>query len=428
MKLIWTGAAVCAALLASAGARGYPLDGDTYSGIARLEGYRLAQQGAVSGPHQPPGALLPLEAVDLRLTNAEAFTLPAPDPELGARLRALLGEDADRYGVALLDLSDPAHPAYAEVNAQQIHHPGSVGKIAVALGVFQALADIYPGDVAARERILRTTQVTADRFIVSDHHDVPFWDAAGRRLRWRPLQEGDTASLWTYLDWMLSASSNAAASTVMEQLLLLVHFGRRYPVDAGEAAAFFRATPQAELGALLERAIQDPVTRNGLDLAQLRQGSFFTQEGKRRVPGASSHATARELLRYLVRMEQGLLVDRFSSREIKRLLYMTQHRIRYASSPALADAAVYFKSGSYFRCAPEPGFVCSKYHGNVENWMNSVAIVEYPARERRLYYMVVVMSDVLRKNSAVEHQSLGTRIQRLIESRHPEVPPAPPVR
>jgi hypothetical protein len=99
---------------------------------------------------------------------------------------------------------------------------------------------------------------------------------------------------------------------------------------------------------------------------------------------------------------------------------MTQRRIRYASSPALLDAAVYFKSGSFFRCRPEPDFVCRKYQGNVENLLNSVAIVEHPAEGRRLHYLVVVTSNVLRKNSAVAHQTLGTRLQRLIELRHPQ--------
>jgi hypothetical protein len=60
-----------------------------------------------------------------------------------------------------------------------------------------------------------------------------------------------------------------------------------------------------------------------------------------------------------------------------------------------------------------------KYHGNVMNYMNSVAIVETPDREIPLHYLVVVMSNVLRKNSAVEHQSLATRIHRMVQSLHP---------
>ena len=74
---------------------------------------------------------------------------------------------------------------------------------------------------------------------------------------------------------------------------------------------------------------------NGLDSGQLRQGSFFTREGKKRVSGTNSVANARELMRYLVLMEQGVLVDAWSSREIKRLIYLTDIRIRYAASPAL---------------------------------------------------------------------------------------------
>ena len=121
-------------------------------------------------------------------------------------------------------------------------------------------------------------------------------------------------------------------------------------------------------------------------------------------------------MHYLVKLEQGKLVDEFSSREIKRLLYMTQGRIRYASSPALADAAVYFKSGSLYKCKPESGFECKKYQGNVKNMLNSVAIIEAPAADPQLYYMVVVMSNVLRKNSAVVHQTLATRIHRMLQA------------
>jgi hypothetical protein len=99
---------------------------------------------------------------------------------------------------------------------------------------------------------------------------------------------------------------------------------------------------------------------------------------------------------------------------------MTQRRIRFASSPVLKDAAVYFKSGSLYRCRPEPGFTCRKYEGNVENMMNSVAIVESPAGRFTLHYLVALMSNVPRKNSAVAHQTLATRLYRLIKSFHRE--------
>lgn len=394
-------------------ALGYPLDGEEATGIVRLEGYRLAQQG---GPRLPPGALLGREAVEPRLVGMPELALPEPDPAFTAEVRSLLGGEADRYGLAILDLSDPSHPRYAEHRATELFNPGSVGKLVVALGVFQALADLYPDDTAARERILRTTRVTADELVLGDHHEVPFWDPESRQLVHRRVRVGDTANLWGYLDWMLSASSNAAASMVMKELMLMVRFGRAYPVSREVAERFFRETPKAELGELLARAIQAPMTRNGLDLEQLRQGKFFTWKGQQLVPGPSSVADARELLRYLLKMEQGKLVDEFSSRELKRLLYITQRRIRFASSPALAEAAVCFKSGSMYQCRPEPGFYCGKYKGNKVNMMNSVAVVEAPAGDRRVFYLAVVMSNVLRVNSAVAHQTLATRLHRLIEA------------
>jgi hypothetical protein len=128
-------------------------------------------------------------------------------------------------------------------------------------------------------------------------------------------------------------------------------------------------------------------------------------------------------MKLVLRMEQGRLVDEWSSREFKRLLYMTERRIRYASSPALAVSAVYFKSGSLYDCEPEPGFNCGPYRGNVRNYMNSVAIVESPAQGRRLHYAVTLISNVLRRNSAATHQGLATDIHRLIQGMHADAAP-----
>ena len=344
--------------------------------------------------------------------------IPDPDPEFTKQVQKLLGDEADRYGITVLDLSDPEKPLYAEHRGDARANPGSVGKIIIALGVFQALADIYPEDLDARLAILRNTVVTADQFIQTDHHKVPFWTRDSKKIWYRPVQVGDQANLWTYLDWMLSASSNAAASMVMRELVLMTHFGRQYPVSVETAAQFFAETPRKELAALFSRAIQDPIIRNGLNIERLRQGSFFTRKGKQMVPGTTSYASPRALMQFLIKMEQGKLVDAFSSREIKRLIYMTQGRIRYASSPALGNSAVYFKSGSLYKCKAEEGFTCRKYHGNVVNMLNSVAVIESPAGQSKHHYMVVIMSNVLRKNSAVVHQTLATRLHRLIESTH----------
>ena len=112
----------------------------------------------------------------------------------------------------------------------------------------------------------------------------------------------------------------------------------------------------------------------------------------------------------LLRILLGSLI--IGSLELKKLMYMTARRIRYASSPDLAKAAVYFKSGSLYKCKPEPGFTCKKYMGNVDNYMNSVAIVEQP--DGRVY-LVALMSNVLKKNSAVDHQTIASQIDRILK-------------
>lgn len=402
-------------LLAASAATAYPIDGYESTGIRRLEAARLANEGAIRDVKQPPGAMLAQADVDLRL-RGQTFDLPAPDAAFSAQVKATLSGGMDAYGLAVLDLSDPAKPRYAELRGDAKQNIGSVGKLVVVLALMQALADLHPNDIEARRKLLKDTQVTADGFSQYDHHTVRLFDVKTRQLQRRAVRVGDQASLYEWVDWMLSPSSNSAAGMVMREVMLLRQYGAAYPPPEAEIKRYFKETPKRDLTALFERSFYEPMTRNGLDLEQLRQGSFFTATGKQIVPGpGDSYGTARELMRYLLRMEQGRLVDEFSSREIKRLLYVTERRIRYASSPALAEAAVYFKSGSLWECKPEPGFACREYAGNVKNFMNSAAIVESPAKERQLYYLSTLVTNILRKNSASEHQMLATRLQQVVK-------------
>ncbi|HSN71301.1 MAG TPA: hypothetical protein VLT59_07320 [Steroidobacteraceae bacterium] len=417
------------ALLAAGATTGYPLDGYDDTGIRRVEGARLAHEGVIRDLRQPPGALLTTEQVDLRLLDAQEFELPMPDPLFTARIVELLGEDADAYGIAVLDLSNPDEPRYAEHRGDYRQNVGSVGKLLAALGFFQALADAWPQSTEWRGHVLRDTQVTADGFAHSDHHTIRLFDPETRTLVRRPVRDGDVGSPWEWLDWMLSVSSNSAAAIVMREAMILRSVGAGYPLSEQAAAAFWDDLPARGRTELFQRTFWEPVARNGLDLTQFRQGSFFTAEGKRRVNGGGdSYGTARELMRFALRLEQGRIVDQWTSRQFKRLLYMTERRIRYASSPALEGAAVYFKSGSLYSCVPEAGYSCGAYRGNARNYMNSVAIIEAPAGERRLHYIVTLVSNVLRKNSAAAQQALATDIQRLIEAHHePSSPLSDPV-
>jgi hypothetical protein len=406
------------AVLVSASATPYPLDGFDETGIGRLEAYWLARQVLLERGSLVPGSLWPTKDVRLRLATEKGFEMPAPDPEFDAAIRETLGSDAASYSIAVLDFTEPDKPRYAEINGSQSQNPASVGKVMVALAWFQALAELYPDDVEARNRILKETVITADGFIRKDSHVVPVYEPQEGRVDKRPIQEGDRANLWTYMDWMLSNSSSAAAAMLQAHLVLLAHFGDAYPVSQAEADAFFAETPKAELQRIFREATLPPLSKQGLDPEQLRQGSFFTREGKNRVPGTNSVASSRELMKLLVRMEQGQLVDWWSSMQLKRLLYLTDARARYASSSALDDSAVYFKSGSLYSCKPEEGFTCVKYQGNRYNYMNSIAVVETQEENGTLAYIAVVLSNVLRKDSVETHKALAAHIQELIEASH----------
>ena len=295
---------------------------------------------------------------------------------LSEKIKAMLGSDWRSYGIALLDYTDPKNPKYAAVNPDRPQNPASVGKITIMLGWFQTLADLYPDDIDARMKILYNTKITADGFIQRDRHLVPFWKPGDPKVLRRPIEEGETDNLWTYMDWMISASSSAAAGMMMKELMLLNHFGKEYPVSAERSRKYFDKTSKADLVRNFRASIQGPLRKNDLDPSKFRQGKFFTREGKRRVPStANSIATARELLRFVMLMEEGKLVDPWSSLEIKRVLYLTDARNRYAASPALDDAAVYYKSGSLYGCRPEKGYTCEKYKGNRINNLNSMGSI-----------------------------------------------------
>jgi hypothetical protein len=386
---------------------GYPLDGGARTGIRRLEGYRKL--------NLPKGALWSTDQIRLRLQSLPNFDITPEtprDPYLQKGIEAIFAGRDSSYSIAILDITDPAHPRYAALREDVKRIPGSVGKILVATGMFGAVARAYP-DPAARERFLRETVVTADDFVHVDGKTVPFYDAAAKRTVNRRIEIGDRFNLYEWLDHMLSQSSNAAASFTWKQTMLLYRFGSRYPLPDAEATAFFRNIPKTELGQLSLEAIESALRASGINTDKFRIGTLFTRNGSRVVPGTASYACPSEMLRWLVKLEQGKIVDAWSSLDLKRLLYFARPRYRYASSPAIADAGVYFKSGSLFQCAPEPGYQCVQYKGNKMNLMHSVAIVESGSKA----YLVAMTSNVLKLNSAVEHQSIATMIERLIQGK-----------
>ncbi len=401
----------------------YPLNGYSRTGIARLKAFKLVQEGKLRGTAKlPPGAKLDEVEIVLRLQGKNGgYDLSAStpgDPILQKGLEELLKNRDPNYSIAILDITNPQKPRYAAVKEDSLFPPGSIGKLLIMSGLFDQLARVFP-DTAARVRILKNTKVTADDWALKDEHEVPFYDQVANKISYRVIKPGDTLNLWEFVDHMVSPSANAAASIVWKQAMLIDQFKTAYPVSKAKVDAYFKETKKSILTEQSVRVLRDPLAAAGLPEDEIRQGTMFTGGGQRAVPGVSSYITPKQMLRWLLKIEQGKLVDGWSSLEMKKLMYFTRRRYRYASSPALDSAAVYFKSGSLYSCKPEAGFKCRKYMGNVKNFLNSVAIVESPARSAQpCVYLVALCSNVLKKNSAVEHQTIATEIEEMILKHH----------
>jgi len=393
----------------------YPVDGFKYTGIRRLERLRLRLEGKLGGRRVPvAGGRKSINDIRLHLIDypdSLLRTIPPPDSSLQIQIKRLFAHRNGSYSLALLDITPGKPLRAATLRAGLQYQPGSVGKLAIAAGLFTELQSLFPDSPEQRRQPLRNRMIVADRWIVSDHHGVPLFDLGDHSVAFRPIKLGDVFSFYEWVDHMLSASSNAAASTVWKECILMRAFGRNYPPTQQEEQAYFDETSHVELRRIALSVVNDPLRKMGIAEADWKLGSFFTWTGKKIIPAGGSHGTPRGLLTFLIRLEQGKVVDRWSSLELKRLLYMTERRIRYASSPHLTKSAVYFKSGSLYKCKQEPDFKCGKYKGNVVNYMNSVAIIEKP--DGRVY-LVALMSNVLRINSAVEHQTLATYIDKIL--------------
>lgn len=389
----------------------YPIDGFPSTGIRRLAWLQTVVSGERSGPTLTVGQKQSIAGIKLQRLEGTIESLPAPDTELQARLDSLFQSRDPSYGLALLDVTPGRPVRFAARQAQRRFPPGSIGKLAIAAAVFSELSRLFPDDLMARAELLRNRRIVAQEWIVHDEHDVPIYDPTTGALEVRPIRIGDEFSLYEWVDHMLSASANSAASTVWKELMLMRHYGGGYPPSPEEEERYFRETARGRLGQLSVSLVDEPLRAAGIPEMQFKLGTFFTRTGKQRVPGVASGATPEGLLTFLLRLEQGRVVDPWSSLEIKRLMYMTAKRIRYASSPQIARSLVYFKSGSLYKCQPEPGYHCGKYKGNKENVMNSVATVE--TSDGRIY-LVALTSNVLKKNSAVDHQEIAGDIEILM--------------
>lgn len=395
----------------------YPIDGYARTGIKRLKRLELIKAGEIKVTTAlPAGAMKSWDDIQLNLLDRQgdsAMALMTLDADFQKQIGGLFRGLDRSYSLAVLDMSDVNNLRYAQRNETAGYQPGSVGKIAVLHALFVQLAKIYPDSWEKRTELLKNKSVKAGPWGLTDEHTIPIYNIEKNTLVKRQVIASDVFTLYEWADHMLSVSNNGAASIVWREVVLMAAFGDGYPELTQEAAdAYFKETPRKELTDLSNDVVNLPLRDLGITADEWRLGSFFTRGANTYVGDkGGSIGSPQGLMKFLVQLEQGKVVDEASSLEMKRLMYMTDRRIRYAQAPALKEAAVYFKSGSLYKCDRSKGEECGKYMGNVTNFMNSVAIVEHPDN---CTYMVVLMTNVLRKNSASDHMYLAGSIDKLI--------------
>lgn len=397
----------------------YPIDGYEHTGIKRLKRLELIKSGEMKETSKlPEGALKSWSEIQLNLLSRSGDSVGSflvTDENFQKEIGALFKGLDKSYSLTVLDISNPDSVHYASRNENLGYQPGSVGKLAVLIGLFTQLAKIYPDSWEARTELLRNKSVTAGVWGLTDEHTIPIYNIEKNTLVKRQVIASDVFTLYEWADHMLSVSNNGAASIVWREVLLMAAFGKEYPaLTDDQALEYFKTTPKKELTDLGNDVVNLPLRDLGITFDEWRLGSFFTRGANTYVGDkGGSIGTPIGLMKFLVQLEQGKVVDEASSLEMKRLMYMTDRRIRYAQASSLKEAAVYFKSGSLYKCDRSKGEACEKYMGNVQNFMNSVIIVEHPDNCK---YMVVLMTNVLRKNSASDHMYLAGNIDKIIRN------------
>ncbi len=395
----------------------YPYDGFEKTGIKRLKRLELIEKGELDGKPLIKGATKTLSEIRLNMPTVNRYDKAAlfeKDPILQKRLDALFPNLHESYSIAVMDITAGKPTRYAARKENREFQPGSVGKLAVAIGLFNELKKLYPYSFQQRVNLMKNRTVKSGQWGVFDEHTVPFYNIETQKLVKRQVAPPDIFSLYEWIDHMLSVSNNGAASIVWREAILMNVFGKEYPTLTQEQADdYFKNTPKSVLMDKQLEVVNEPLRKLGIENEEWRLGTLFTRGASGIIPGkGGSTGSPLGLMKFLVALERGVVVDYLSSLEIKRLMYMTDRRIRYAANNILKDAAVYFKSGSLYSCDQNISSDCGKYKGNVKNFMNSIAIIEQPDGTT---YLVALMTNVLRKNSNSDHNALAAKVDALIK-------------
>jgi len=437
----------------------YPTDEYERTKIRRLQWqYEIDNEGR-RGRKMVPGGRWSGKDIELRMLNeGRDYELTSDTPKdayLQDGLEKILKKWAwRRYNVAILDITDPAHPRFAGVNEHAAQTPGSVAKILVAAGMLEQLRQRFPDDVAKREELLRGHSVSADDWAKNDSHEVPIvWGENLEKVSIRKLHTGDTFTLWEWMDHALSPSNNSAASTTWREATLMKLMGDTYPPEK-YGRELWQRWDRATISQASFDVVDKPLIDAGIDPELFRLRLYFTSGANKYIKSGPSRTTPYAVVKWMLRVEQGRLVDEFSSLELKKMLYLTRRRVRYLYTKKLDNYGAWFKSGSLYRFSEKAERI--QYQGDIINVLNALIEIDTtppppepipkvdepkgadkqeapPAADGTTQtppapphvYIVAVMSNELTRNAAIDHSRLAEAVHELITSEPPPVKDAP---
>lgn len=434
-------------------ARAYPIDEYERTGIRRLKIQRDAVLGLRKGTRLVPGAKWPAANIQLRMRERgrdfELTPSTPKDPALQSALEKVLKQWSwRRYNVAIVDITDPERPRFAGVNEHSSQTPGSVAKVLVAAAMLEQLRARFPGDIAAREKVLKGHVVTADDWAMSDSHEVPV--VTGEQLDQvanRRVRIGDSFTLWEWMDHALSASNNSAAAMIWREATLMQLLGEQYP-PASYGPELWSKLGKDALTQASFAVVDKPLVDAGLSPEAFKLRLYFTKGAGKYIRSQPCGATAFSLVQWMVRVEQGRMIDEWSSVELKKMLYLTRRRVRYLHTHLLHDFGAFFKSGSLYQFSPEAPRI--QYQGDKVNVLNSLIEIDtsppppeavqvvtgsaakssrkaaaVDAAGKPYVYIVAVMSNELKRNAAMDHARLAEAIHTIVTAT-PDAPAAIP--
>ena len=124
----------------------------------------------------------------LNYEDRDVDNFPEVDPALQKVVTRFFNSLEKDYSISIMDITEEPPVRYAEHRPTSGYQPGSVGKLAVLLGFFTELTNIYGNDWEAKRALLKSKLVWCGKWGIPNSHTVPFYDITKDKLEKRHVK------------------------------------------------------------------------------------------------------------------------------------------------------------------------------------------------------------------------------------------------